>query len=113
MDTSYFQERNGESKDALSPSTDVSSPSGAAAPRSNALSSRITSVLSASYADLDLRNALETLDARGFTNTQDARRNLRLDLQQEVIQSNGEIIKDFGEVAEVSRDNTACLVWSS
>jgi hypothetical protein len=102
MDTSYFQERNGTSKNLLSPSADVASPTGGAAPRSNALSSRITSVLSTSYADLDLRDALETLDARGFANTQDARRNLRLDLQQEVIQSNGEVIKDFGQVAAVS-----------
>lgn len=69
------------------------------APRSNALTSRITTVLSASYADLEIRDAIETLDARGFANTQDARRDLRLDLQQDVIACNGEIIKDFGEVA--------------
>ena len=98
MDTSYFQERNGAAGDVQSPSAGVTSP---LAGRTNALSSRITSVLSTSYADLDLRDALETLDARGFTNTQDARRNLRLDLQQEVIQCNGEIIKDFGQVAQV------------
>jgi conserved oligomeric Golgi complex subunit 6 len=72
-----------------------------AAHRSSALSSRITNVLSASYADLDIRDALETLDARGFENTQESRRNLRLDFQQEVIQCNGEIINDFGQVAEV------------
>lgn len=98
--TSYFTERNGAIPDLLSPST----PTTASAPRSSALSSRITSVLSASYADLDLRDALETLDTRGFQNTQESRRNLRLDLQQEVIKSNGEIIQDFGQVAEVRTD---------
>ncbi|QDS71812.1 Golgi transport complex subunit 6 [Venturia effusa] len=93
--TSYFTERNGATPDLLSPSTPQAS-----APRSSALSSRIASVLSASYADLDLRDALETLDARNFQNTQESRRNLRLDLQQTVIKSNGEIIQDFGQVAE-------------
>lgn len=101
MEVSYFQDRNGSTADVLSPSTDVASPVASSTGRSNALSSRITSVLSTSYADLDLRDALETLDSRGFINTADSRRNLRLDLQQEVIQCNGEIIKDFGDVAQV------------
>lgn len=69
--------------------------------RSTALSSRISSVLSASYADLEIRDALETLDARHVKNTQDMRRQLRLDVQREVIQCNGEIVQDFGKVAEV------------
>jgi hypothetical protein len=103
METSYFQDRNGSASDILSPTTGVSSPIITTAGRSNALSSRITSVLSTSYADLDLRDALETLDSRDFTNTPDSRRNLRLDLQQEVIRCNGEIIKDFGQVAEVCK----------
>jgi conserved oligomeric Golgi complex subunit 6 len=94
---SYSNDRNGASPDLLPPSTS----STASAPRSSALSSRITSVLSASYADLDLRDALETLDTRNFQNTQESRRTLRLDLQQEVIKANGEIIQDFGHVAEV------------
>lgn len=67
----------------------------------NALSSRITSVLSASYADLDIRDAVEALDARGVRNTAETRRQLRLDVQREVIHCNGEVVKDFGEVAEV------------
>jgi hypothetical protein len=105
MDSSYFRDRSGSTSDILSPTTGITSPVGTTAGRSSALSSRITSVLSTSYADLDLRDALETLDSRGFTNSQDARRNLRLDLQQEVIQCNGEIIKDFGQVAEVRHIN--------
>lgn len=81
----------------LSPSV----PTEPTAQRSNALSSRITSVLSTSYADLEIRDALKILDARGIENTQDVRRNLRLDVQKEVIQCNGEIVQDFGQVAEV------------
>jgi uncharacterized protein involved in copper resistance len=101
MSVSYFQERTTpSSQDVLSPAT----PSAGAASRgANALSSRITSVLSASYADLEIRDALETLDARGVRNTAETRRQIRLDVQKEVIQCNGEIVKDFGEVAEVSQ----------
>jgi hypothetical protein len=101
MSGSYFQDRNG-SADVLSPSVASPSTPVATVPRLSALSSRITSVLSASYSDLDIRDALETLDNRGFQNTQESRRNLRLDLQQEVIQCNSEIVRDFGHVAEVN-----------
>ncbi|ORY01350.1 oligomeric Golgi complex subunit 6 [Clohesyomyces aquaticus] len=95
MATGYFQER------ALPPSQDGLSPATPSAGRgANALSSRITSVLSASYADLEIRDALETLDSRGVRNTAETRRQLRLDVQKEVIQCNGEIVKDFGAVAE-------------
>ncbi|KXT01723.1 hypothetical protein AC578_2758 [Pseudocercospora eumusae] len=67
---------------------------------SNALQNRITSVLSASYADLEIRDALSILDERGLKNTADSRRKLRLDVQEELIQCNGEIVQDFGKVAE-------------
>jgi hypothetical protein len=99
MSVSYFQERaTPASQDASSPAT----PSvGTASRGANALSSRITNVLSASYADLEIRDALETLDARGVRNTAETRRQIRLDVQKEVIQCNGEIIKDFGQVAAV------------
>ena len=102
MSTSYFLERNGSGlQDGLTPASPaVGVPS---ARGTSALSSRITSVLSASYADLDIRDAVETLDARGVKNTEETRRQLRLDVQREVIQCNGEIVKDFGEVAEVCK----------
>lgn len=74
---------------------------GAPSRSANALSARIASVLSASYADLEIRQALETLDARRVQNTAETRRQLRLDVQKEVIECNGEIVKDFGRVAEV------------
>ncbi|KAF2477989.1 oligomeric Golgi complex subunit 6 [Lindgomyces ingoldianus] len=98
MSTSHFQERSvPAAQDGLSPA----SPSvGSASRGANALSSRITSVLSASYADLEIRDVLETLDARGIRNTAETRRQIRLDVQKEVIQCNGEIVKDFGAVAE-------------
>ncbi len=75
--------------------------SGAVASRPSAITSRLTNVLSASYADLEIRDALETLDARGIQNNQDTRRQLRLDVQKEIVQCNGEIVQDFGTVAEV------------
>ncbi|KAM3414040.1 Conserved oligomeric Golgi complex subunit 6 [Cercospora zeina] len=83
----------------LSPSTPPT-PNAPAGNKSNALQNRITSVLSASYADLEIRDALSILDERGLQNTADTRRNLRLDVQEELIQCNGEIIHDFGKVAE-------------
>lgn len=69
--------------------------------RSNALSSKVNSVLSASYADLEIRDALQLLDERGIENTVETRRQLRLDIQKDVIDSNGLVIKEFGHVAEV------------
>ncbi|EED17492.1 Golgi transport complex subunit Cog6, putative [Talaromyces stipitatus ATCC 10500] len=95
--TSYFTapDISGEASNAISP------PGGAnVAPRSTALSNRLASVLSASYADSDIRDALETLDKRGVKNTAEKRRQLRLDIQKEVLDCNGEIVADFGKVAE-------------
>ena len=71
------------------------------ASRSNALSHKITSVLSTSYADLEIRDALRTLDERTIQNTPEIRRQLRLGLQKDVIERNGDVVKDFGNVAEV------------
>lgn len=96
MASSYFPERL---KDSL-PASPALSP-GPAAQRTSALQSRITSVLAASYSDLEIRDALDTLDARHIHNTAETRRNLRLDAQKELIQCNGEIIRDFGQVAQV------------
>lgn len=77
-------------------------PAGAnVAPRQTALANRLNSALAASYADSEFRDALETLDSRGIQNTAETRRTLRLDVQKEVIDSNGKIIQDFGRVAEV------------
>lgn len=69
--------------------------------RSNALQARIADVLSSSYSDIELRDALQTLDARNVKNTSETRRNLRLDVQQELIECNAEIVDDFGKIADV------------
>ena len=78
------------------------SPGSPSAPqKTNALSNKITSILSASYADSEIRDALRTLDDRSIQNTVETRRGLRLDIHEEVIRRNGDIIRDFGQVAEV------------
>jgi conserved oligomeric Golgi complex subunit 6 len=101
MAGSYVQERlAGSPIDRLEGSSPTSSLS-PSVPRASALSNKLTSVLSASYADLEIRDALETLDERGIENTPETRRRLRLDVQKEVIQCNGEIISEFGQIAEV------------
>lgn len=99
MTTDYFRSRrlSGLSESNESP-TSSTSPQ---ALRSNPLSAKVTSVLSASYADSDIRDALDLLDKRGVDNNAETRRQLRSDVQKEVIQSNGDIIREFGHVAEV------------
>ncbi|KAI1130174.1 oligomeric complex COG6 [Nemania abortiva] len=69
----------------------------------NAISSKVTSVLSTSYADSEFREALALLDERGVNNSAETRRQLRLDVQKEVIDSNGQIISEFGRVADQLR----------
>ncbi|KAJ5679706.1 Conserved oligomeric Golgi complex subunit 6 [Penicillium macrosclerotiorum] len=93
--TSYFP---AVASNGSSPASSPLSPP--ASQRSTALSNRLTSVLSASYADSDIRDALETLSIRGIHNTAETRRQLRLDVQKEVVDSNAEIVRDFGKVAE-------------
>ncbi len=67
--------------------------------RSTALSLKLTSVLSASYADHEIRDTLHLLDARGMRNDEPTRRNLKANAQREVIQCNARIVDDFGGVA--------------
>lgn len=84
------------------------SPTGVPGARNSALTTKLTTVLSASYADSDIRDALKTLDDRGVENTAETRRQLRLDVQKEVIDCNGEIIQNFGRVAEVGFKALPC-----
>lgn len=81
----------------------VDSPVGPS-PRSigNPLSSKINAVLATSFTDAEFRDVLSTVDRCDLVNTPVTRRQLRLQLQREVIESNGEIIREFGRVAEVS-----------
>lgn len=69
--------------------------------RSNALSQKISSVLSASYLDLEIKEALRHLDAKNIQNSSGVRRRLRLDVQKEMIDCNRGIISEFGQVAKV------------
>ncbi|KAK7943262.1 uncharacterized protein PG986_012375 [Apiospora aurea] len=93
--------RDGLGSGAVSPGTP---PTPGLGPRSsNPLTSKVTAVLSTSYADAEFRDALSLLDQRGIGNAADTRRQLRLDVQKEVIESNGEIITEFGRVAEQLR----------
>ena len=77
----------------------------------NVLSNKLTSVLSASYADSEVRDALRQLDATKIQNTPETRRKLRLDVQKEIIECNAGIIDDFGAIAEVRP--VACCSWLS
>lgn len=101
MSSGYFQDRLKTQSPASAATSPALSP-GLPSQKTNALQGRITSVLSASFADLEIRDSLEILDSRQTRNTPETRRNLRLEAQQELIECNGEVIKDFGEVAQVS-----------
>jgi hypothetical protein len=68
---------------------------------STSLASKVTSILSTSYSDTEFRDALALLDERGVQNDAETRRQIRTKLQKEVILSNGEVIVEFGRVAEV------------
>ncbi|KAI4234559.1 MAG: hypothetical protein LQ349_003726, partial [Xanthoria aureola] len=68
--------------------------------RSVALSNKLSGVLSVSYADSEIRDALHLLDLKNVQNTPDLRRSIRSDLQKDVIECNSSIVREFGQVAE-------------
>lgn len=100
MTTDYFLAKRPSVSDGLDPPLSPITPLSASR-ASTALSSKVSTVLSASYADLEIRDALDLLDLRGVENSAETRRQIRLDIQKDVIESNGDIIKEFGHVAEV------------
>ena len=100
MSTDYFLTRK-ESGLGLGDGLDSPISPASSQALSNPLSTKLTSVLSASYADSDIRDALSLLDKRSLENKPETRRLLRLDVQKEVIESNGDIIREFANVAEV------------
>ncbi|EFY93627.1 Golgi transport complex subunit Cog6, putative [Metarhizium acridum CQMa 102] len=67
---------------------------------SNSLATKITAVLSTSFSDTEFREALTLIDQQGFANDARNRRQIRINLQKEVIDSNGTIIDNFGRVSE-------------
>jgi hypothetical protein len=100
MTSTYFEEVIESPYDGTAtPSTPFGSASSST--KASAISSKITTLLSSSFADADIRDALAILDARGVKNNAETRRNLRQDAQKEIIDCNAEIVADFGTVAEV------------
>lgn len=71
---------------------------------SNPLASRVTAVLSTSYTDSEFRESLGILDSRQTKNDAQTRRRLRLDLQNEMMDKDEEIVREFGHIAEVCSD---------
>ena len=116
MSDSYFEKSAVSLRNGIESVTSPFTPSATA--RSSALSNKLASVLSASYADSEVRDALGLLDVRGVENNAETRRRLRLDAQKEVIDRNGAIVQDFGKVAEVgyelhSGDQANLALYSS
>lgn len=87
--------------DAVNGGGETTKSSSVPPPRSNALSQKISSVLSASYLDTEIKDALRNLDAKNTQNSPELRRRLRLDVQKEMIDCNRGIILEFGQVAKV------------
>ena len=77
----------------------VSSSTSQLSHKTTGLSNKLTSVLAASFADSEIREALSELDGRHILNTAALRRRMRTDLQKEVIDCNGDIVKELGLVA--------------
>ncbi|KIW69026.1 hypothetical protein PV04_04930 [Phialophora macrospora] len=63
------------------------------------LNTKLSSVLSSSYADHEIRDTLRLLDARGVHNDEYTRRHLKASAQKEVIDCDARIVADFGQVA--------------
>jgi hypothetical protein len=77
---------------------------------STQLGSKVNSIISTSYADVEFRDVLSLVDERGLANTAETRRRLRLSLQREVLESNCQIVAEFGHVAEVGWRRWVCSV---
>lgn len=66
----------------------------------NTLTHKLTAALSTTYLDPEIRRTLDILADRGIDhNTPRVRRNLRLDIQHDVLLRNTAVLSDFGEVA--------------
>lgn len=81
--------------------TDALGVDGSSTKRSNALSNRLTNVLSSSYADTEIRDALRLFDVRYGDKEIEHELDLRYETQKEVIEANARIIDDFSKVAQV------------
>jgi conserved oligomeric Golgi complex subunit 6 len=78
---------------------------GSSVKRANALSARISTVLSTSYADTEIRQALRLFELRHSQGGSDASygsSDLKALAEKEVVDSNAQVVDDFGHVAAVS-----------
>lgn len=73
---------------------------GSSTRRGNALSNKLTSVLSSSYPDSEIRDALRLYDDR-YGDGLDRDLDLKYEAQKEVIEANARIVDDFSLVAKV------------
>ena len=67
----------------------------------NPLTHRVTAILSSAYSDSDFRQTLSSLEGRSIWHDAGTRRQLRLQLQREVIEHDGVIIDEFGKITDV------------
>ena len=66
----------------------------------NAFSQKIASILSTSYSDASIRQALQSLDHRVVKNTGETRRHLRSNTEADVIRANGVALKEFSPLID-------------
>lgn len=90
---------NGFCVASVSPDADLTDT--ASVRRGQALSNKLNSVLSSSYADSEIREALRLYDLRYAAN-KDIELDLRYESQREVIEANARIVNDFSKVVKVS-----------
>lgn len=66
----------------------------------NAFSQKIASILSTSYTDPSVRQAISSLDSRLRENTSYSRRHLRYNTEAEIISANGLALKDYSKLID-------------
>ncbi|RMZ89346.1 hypothetical protein DV736_g3421, partial [Chaetothyriales sp. CBS 134916] len=90
---------HGFSHDAANPTVSPTAGDSLASRKANALSTKLATVLSSSYADSEIREALRLLDLRQGAYHDGIKHNLKANVQKEVIDANARILDDFGHVA--------------
>jgi conserved oligomeric Golgi complex subunit 6 len=100
MDTTYTSSLNGFNGDG-SDKVATGVADGLASRKANAISNKLATVLSSSYADAEIRDSLKLLELRSTPGHTISGQDLRLSVEKEVIDVNGKVIDDFGDVAEV------------
>ena len=73
----------------------------ASSQKSNLLANRLSNILSASYADIEIGEVLRVVENTDIKYGTTDRRHLRLEITKGVIECNATIVDDFRQVAEV------------